>query len=160
MQKLTRCLPRNPEVFCDTELRKLAFDLHRPLDSKPGDLVRLEPRDIAPMKKYAPAVGGKQARNEVEKRGLARTVRADDRMQPAAGKAQAEVVDCGQPAKSFGQILSSQSGLGHGSVRRLVLIEASLPRSPQRASRSFHKPTNPFGARMTTRMAMTPTIKE
>src|SRR5260370_37097725 len=110
MQKLTRCLPRNPEVFCDTELRKHAFDLHRPLDSKPADLVRLEPRDIAPMKKYAPAVGGKQARNEVEKRGLARTVRADNRRHPPPGKAQAEDVDCGQPIKSFGEILGPQSG--------------------------------------------------
>src|SRR5271169_4513372 len=160
MQKSMSRLPRNRKVFCDTELLKHAFDLHRPFDAESADLVRLEPGNVAPLKEHATAVGGKQARNEVKKGGLARAVWADDGMQAAARKAQVEVVDRGQAAKSLGQILGSQSRFGHGSVRRFVLIEASSARSLQRASRSFHKPTNPFGARMTTRIAMTPTINE
>src|ERR1700756_4647775 len=107
MQKSMRRLPRNPEVFCNTELRKHAFGLHRALDPKPADLVWLESRDITLLKKHAPAVGCKQARNEVEKRGLAGAVWADDGMQPATDKAQGEVVDCCQPAESFDQILCS-----------------------------------------------------
>ena len=88
MQKSIRSLSRDPEVFCDTELRKYALDLHRSLDAEPTDLVRLKPGNVAALKEYAPAIGSKQARNKIEKRGLTGAVRADDGMRTTAGNAQ------------------------------------------------------------------------
>ena len=61
--------------------------------------MRLKPGNVAALKEYAPAIGSKQARNKIEKRGLTRTVRADDGMRTTAGNAQIEFVDRGQAAK-------------------------------------------------------------
>ena len=107
MQNSICSMSRDPEVICDTELRKYALDLHRSLDAEPTDLMRLKSGNVAAFKEYAPAIGGKQARNKIEKRGLTGTVRADDGMRTTAGNAQIEFVDRGQAAKSLGQVLDS-----------------------------------------------------
>ena len=136
------CLPaclRDPEVLGHAELIEDALDLQRAFDAEPADLVRLEAGDVAAAKENTAAVGAKQARNQIEEGGLAGAIRADDRLQPAARQAKAEIVDRGQPAKPPGQIFGSRTGSVMGSVRR-CLTAAELP---QRSSRSTVEPVAP-----------------
>src|SRR5262245_11259841 len=149
----------DPQVLRHRKLREHALDLQRAFDAEPADLVRLEPGDLATVEEDPAGVGREQAGYQVEERGLAGAVRADDRVQPPAGEAEAQVVDRGQSAEALGQSLGAQDRLAHGSVRSLVSTAAAGSRSVSRNSHSRHNPTMPLGAKITTRMATMPTIR-
>ena len=132
----------------------------RSFDAEPADLVRLQSGDVAPVKEHATVASGRsKPRNQVEKRGLAGAVWTDDGMQLRPGEAEAQIVDRGQAAKSLGQILAFA-----GSARSWLGPQLSCDARQRRRARSMrrepscHKPTKPFGARITTKIAITPTI--
>ena len=120
--------------------------------------MRRKPGDVAAVEEDPAAVGREQAGDQVEERGLAGAVRADDGVQASAGEVKAQAVDRGQSAEALGQLLGAQDRLAHGSVRSLVSTAGSASRSVKCASQSRQSPTMPLGAKITTRMATTPTI--
>src|SRR5260370_38806464 len=112
------------------------------------------------MKEHVTGGRGKKPRDEVEERGLAGAVRTNYGMELRAGEVEAQIVDRKQAAKALGQPLRAQDWLAHGSVRSLTARAGAPPRSTMRAIHSFHNPTTPLGANITTRMATVPTIRE
>ena len=154
MQEAAPGMAGDPEILGDRELRKHALDLQGALDAEPADLVRLESGDVAPVEEHAAAVGGQQARDQIEERGLAGAVRTDDRVQLRPGEAEAQVVDRGQAAEALGQPFACAGSARSWLGPQLGLRRAGAPRrSAMRASHSFHNPTTPLGAKITTRMA-------
>src|SRR5262249_14713252 len=142
--------------------RNQALDLRRALDPERADLVRLEPGDVAAGEEDASRVGREQAGDQIEKGGLARAVRADDGVQPPACQRVAEIVDRREPAEAFGQPFDAEERLAHGSAHRLLFTGrpdlSRGSRSTIDASHSRHSPTRPLGAKITTRIATSPTI--
>ena len=159
MQKPISRLPRNPEIVGHAELRKHTFDLKGPLDSQPADHVRPTAGNVAAAKEYSPAARTEQTGYEIEEGGFSCAVRSNDGMDPATGKTNAEIVDRSQAAKPFCQILGSQDSVAHGSACSVNRSEAAA-RSSSRVIQSFHRPTIPFGAKITARIANSPTSSE
>ena len=130
--------------------------------------VRLMPRRLIscgswpvmswPSEEHAAAVRRQQARNQIEERGLARAVRPDDGVQPAAGKIETQPVDGGEPAEALGELQPCA-----GPVRSRLGPQFRLGRrrsdavGEARSASSCHRPTIPLGAKITTRIATTPT---
>src|ERR1700719_1400462 len=103
MQEALTGLAGDPEIVDDGEAGKHALDLQGPLHSEAAYLVRLEAGDVAALEEHAAAVGGQQARYQIEESGLASTIRPDDGMQAPAGEAEAQIVHGGQAAEPLGQ---------------------------------------------------------
>src|SRR5271169_1147522 len=162
MQEPVPRLSRDPEIIGNAQFRKYALDLKGPLDPQPADHVRPQAGNVATAKKDAPAGGTEHTRHEVEECRLPRAVRANDGMNPTAGKTNAEIVDRGQAAEPLGQILGSQDRFAHGSACSVSRdgADRAASRSPSRAIQPFQRPTVPFGAKITTRIAKSPTISE
>src|SRR5262249_6641843 len=142
------------------EAWKHALDLQGALDAEPADPVRLRAGDVVAEEKDAAGARRQQPGNEVEERGLAGAVRADDGVQARARKGKAEIVHGGQAAEALGQPLGAEDRLAHGSVRSSGAPDCRSRRSVRRAIHSFHSPTTPRGANITTRIATAPTISE
>ena len=119
----------------------------------------LEAGYIAAAEEYAAAVGGEQAGNKIEKRGLPGAVWSNQGVQPPTSEAEVQAINGGEPAEALGEILGTQDRFAHGSVRSAVEIVAAAFFLVSRVSHSCHKPTMPLGANMTARIATTPTTK-
>src|SRR5207244_11349136 len=143
MQEAVAGLCRDPQVVGDAEVGKHALDLHGALDAAAADLVRLECGDVAPGEEYAARSGRPHARDDVEECRLAGAVGADDGVHPAGLEGEIDAVDRDQAAEALGQPLGAQDRLAHEVTRFM---------SPRQ------RPTNPFGAKITIRIAITPTI--
>ena len=95
--------------------------------------------DVAATEKDLTGIGPQQAGYQVEKRGLAGAIRPDDGMQLSARQTEAEVVDGGEAAETFGQAPCFQDRGAHGGTRdgwvgrqfRGVLVEAIEPVTPE-----------------------------
>src|SRR6185369_9700201 len=160
MQKAVRSLEGYPEIFRNSQLGEDALHLQRPFDAQPADFMRAQAGDVAAAEQHLPGIWLEQAGDQVKQRCLAGAIGADDRMQLTARQCQAQVVDRGETAESARQIASFEHRCCHCSTRN-VCETGFGPRSCSRCSSAArHSPTRPFGARMTTRIATRPTIKE
>src|SRR5262249_46804780 len=135
------------------------------LDAEPADRVRLEAADLAPVEEDSSRVGGEQAGDQIEQGRLAGAVRADDGMQPSARERIAQVVDRGEAAETLGQPLNAQDRLAHDLLGHDLLVGSTCSRPSVRgrrsvnaANKSRHSPTTPVGAKITTRIATSPTM--
>src|SRR5262249_55465977 len=159
VEKTLLRLRGDPQVLGNAQPRKHALDLQGALNPEPADLVRLEPGDVAAAEKNPAAMGGEEARDQVEQRRLAGAVGADDRVQRPGSEAQADPIDRGEPAEAFGQSIETEDRLAHGSVRNSY--SAGRPWGPKhRPKGTPPRATMPPGAKITTRIAITPTISE
>src|SRR5262249_17767115 len=160
MQKAVRSLERYPEILRNGKLGKNAFDLQRALDAQPADFMRGKTSDVAAAEQDLARIGTEQAGDQVEQRCLAGAVGSDDRMQLAARQRQAQVVDRGKASEAPSQTAGFEHGCRHGSTCNVrdTGFDARSCSICSRAAR--HNPTRPFGARMTTRIAIRPTSRE
>src|SRR6516162_7460298 len=159
MQEAVLGLRGDPQVFRGSQPWKHALDLQRALDAEPADLVRLEAADLTSAEEDASLIGREQAGDKIEQGRLAGAVWADDGMEPPACERVAQVVDRGEAAEALGQALDAQDRFAHGL---LVGSTCSGPfardaRSMRAAIQSRHSPTKPLGAKITTRIATSPT---
>src|SRR3954463_11765839 len=85
---------------------------------------RVPARDVGAAKAYRAARNGERAGDEVEQRGLAGAVRADQAVDRAALDAQVHRIDRGQPAEAAAQARGFEKGLRHCSRK------PAMPPSP------------------------------
>src|SRR6266480_4130096 len=146
MQEAIARVRGDPDIFLHRQPVEHALDLQGARDAETADLVRLEAADVASRGEHAARVRGEKSAHQIEQRRFSGAVRADDRVQPARCQRQTDVVDSDQAAEALGEALDLQNGLAHG-------------RWTNRSTISRHRPTMPLGAKMTTRIATTPTIR-
>src|SRR5205807_1455107 len=75
--------------------------LKRPSDAELGDLVGLEPGDVLPLENDRARGRRVDAGDRVEERGLARTVRPDEREDLALADLETDLVDRRQSSETF-----------------------------------------------------------
>src|SRR5262249_36733732 len=89
------------DVVLDGERRERPHQLEGAADAATTDLVRRKSVNAVTGKRDRTAVGREYSGNDVEQRGLARAVRADDGEDRATLDAKADVVDRKQAAKAL-----------------------------------------------------------
>src|SRR5437016_3579070 len=146
MQKAIARVRGDPDIFLHRQPVEHALDLQGARDAETADLVRLEAADVASRGEHAARVRGEKSAHQIEQRRFSGAVRTDDRVQPARCQRQADIVDSDQAAEALGESLDLQDRLAHG-------------RWTTRSTMSRHRPTMPRGAKMTIRIATTPTIR-
>ena len=86
-----------------------------------ADLVGGHPGDVAAVEEDAALVRGVEARDDIEERGLARAIRADDANDLARGGAQRDFTDCRQSAEALGDgVKLEHSGARRGGAGRTI----------------------------------------
>ena len=117
-------LQADAHVFEHRQMREHRRDLERADDAAARDLRRLFARDVDAVEVDAAARGLEKLREQVEARGLARAVGADQRMDAAALHFQAHVVDGDETLELLNEIARFEYVfVAHGqSVAGLVLF--------------------------------------
>src|SRR6266581_985889 len=136
-------------VFENRHLPEDARDLERPRDALAEDLVGLEAGEVLSVVDHLAAVGLEEARQEVERRRLARAVGADEAGDLAAGDGEAAAVDRPDPAEGLLQI----AGLEGDRVGARSL-QWTMPLRTQ--PRSMASPMRPRGMKRATRTMKRP----
>src|SRR5207248_10007097 len=88
-----------PDVVQQRKGWKHVGALERAREAEVRDAVRVRAGDVAAVEHDAPSAWRKSASEEVEERGLARAIRADDRVQRAGLDAQAHRIHRGEGAE-------------------------------------------------------------
>ena len=97
----------------DGELAEEADVLECPRDAACRDFIRREPDDALATQGDLARRGAVDAREEVERRGLARAVRSDEPEQFALADVEVQVGDGGKPAEYHGDVRRLEQILGH-----------------------------------------------
>ena len=107
----------------------------------------LQPVMSRPWKNTRPPSGGKQARDQIEERGLARAVRADDGVQRGRRRdSKLSLSTAVRPPKRLVKFSVRRTRLGHGSVRSFGLgRRPSAPRSVRRVEPVVPQAHDPLG---------------
>src|SRR5262245_63462759 len=101
-------LDREPDVLLDAQPGEQVGDLERAPYSGRRDALRPKPGDRIALELDGSAVRSEQAGDEVEGRGLAGAVGADQGMQGAVANGQIDAAHGAQPAKTLGQAARHQ----------------------------------------------------
>jgi hypothetical protein len=95
-------------VLADRQRQEQVGDLERAPDARAGYLFGCEPANAAPGQRHTALVGGEHARNQVEGRGLARAVRADQCMQRAVTHGEIDALHGLDAAEGLGDAIRLQ----------------------------------------------------
>src|SRR5690348_13851594 len=108
-----RALQRDAHILSDAEMRKHRRDLEGAHHAEPRYIGRRHARDVAPVVEDAPHGWRKELGQQVEDRGLAGTIRADQRVDRAAAHAQIDVAHGGKSGKLLGETGSLKDKVAH-----------------------------------------------
>ena len=109
-------LQRDADVLEHRQVREDGRDLERAHEPEPGDVGRLQARDVAALVDDRALGRRQELGQEVEAGGLAGAVRADERMDRAAPDLEIDTVDRGEALELLGQALRRQDDVvGHES---------------------------------------------
>ena len=108
-------LQRQPQVLVDRQAAEQVGDLERTGEALLADAVRRQALNVAAVEAHGAAVRRVQARDQVEQRGLAGAVRADQGMDLAGADREAGVGDGTDAAEMFRDAVDLQ----HRSLHRL-----------------------------------------
>ena len=117
---------RGLDVLEDAQLGKYVGALERARDPERAQLVRRQAGDIAPAQVHAAGVGPQVAGEQVEQRGLARAVGADDGRDLVTRYLEADAVDGGHATEGAPQA----QGFDHGAAQRCLMRAQSEPSAP------------------------------
>ena len=104
---------RDAEGLERREIGEQLIDLERARDAEPHALVRLQVRNVAPVEPDAAGARPQYAGQEIDERGLAGAVRADQRVARAALDLQRDVARGGDAAEALVEMF----GVEHGRHR-------------------------------------------
>ena len=96
------------DVFADAERRKQVGDLERAADAGARDLLRRMPGDRLAQQRYRAFVRRIHARQQIERRGLAGAVGADQRMQRAVGDGDVDALHRLDAAEALDDVAGGQ----------------------------------------------------
>ena len=92
-------------VLDEGELAERPRDLERSGDALPADRVRGEAGDLGDLEADRPGARAQVSGNEVERRALARAIRADETQNLALARCEGNLVDRQKSAEAFGQAI-------------------------------------------------------
>src|SRR5262249_35431836 len=118
---------------------KQGGDLERAAEPAPHARRLVYPGDVLAAQHDAARRGGDRAGQHVDERGLARAVRADERVPRSRRQPEADVVGAGQRAEIFAELLCLESAGSH-----LSLIFSTMPRMPPRANSTTMTSSTPM----------------
>ena len=95
-------------VFDERELAKRSRDLKRAGNALPADGVRSQAGDLGALETDRSVRGAQRAGNQVERRGLARPVRADEADNLPLTRLEGDLVDGEEPSETLGQPLDRE----------------------------------------------------
>src|SRR6185295_993349 len=97
--RLRQAEERKHDVVLDRVLLEQRDDLVGAREAEVGSFVRAQPDDVPAEKEHLAGIRGQVAGNQVEKRGLAGAVRADDEAALALGDRERDLADRRQAAE-------------------------------------------------------------
>src|SRR5262249_14303364 len=126
--------------FAHGQHRKNIHELERARHAEPRQSQRTHPADIVALERHRACARGKKARQHVHQRGLAGTVRPDDRDVLALADRKADAIECAEHAEEFFYVGRLQQGHAHTNPRRSTMA------------------INPFGKKMTMTTSKMPKV--
>src|SRR6266540_6443618 len=142
-RRLARPAGDHEQVLQRGQLGEHADDLERPANAAARDLIGLAPVDAHAVEQDAPRIAALHAGDAVEQGGLARAIRADETVDPAALEGERHAVDGVDAA----EVLVKLDHLERRAGRQIVLGRRYF---------SCRSPRTPRGMASTTAMMMAP----
>src|SRR5262249_7397127 len=135
--------PEEPaaDVLEHRHAREDRRDLKAPRQPEPVDLVRREAVDVAAVQLDAAARHREPAADQVEQRGLARPVRADDSVARAAGGVERHAYDDAGRPEAFLDVDETDGGVAHAAapwalISSISWVQTAWNRRPSRQSQT------------------------
>src|SRR5262249_36284425 len=136
-------LHRHAHVLEHAQMWKHVRDLVGLGHAQSGHLVLGQPGDVPAVEPDAAARRPHLARDQAEKRRLARAIRAEDRAELTAADADVDAIDGEEAAERTRQLLCAEQGVvGHDEEGMSSPCGATRPNdaTPRKAARSRHEP--------------------
>ena len=127
---------RDVDVLQHREPAEQPVDLERARDAELDACGLGDARDVAALEQHLARRGRDHAGQEIDERGLAGAVRADQRVARAGLQAKVDVARGGERAEVATEAAGLEQGRGHRSPSRMRAGPAQRSRSPPRAGRS------------------------
>ena len=106
------------DVFAHSQARERLYDLEGARDAAPREPMRRLARDIGAIVEHATFARRQEAGDDRKQRGLAGTIRSDQRGDPSGLGYNRCAIDRKQPAKAFGDVFDAKEFHGSTGTRR------------------------------------------